>query len=120
MVNYLGVDDKAGALLMVAPTQQDQRFVSLSMELPSPTTNTSTHVSANFAPNQANGCGASYDAVTYWPKTCDELGSQNFAAFKSLGRIKKDVRVLDGGATLKVFLLPAGSGCVSIRKEVVL
>jgi hypothetical protein len=27
--------------------------------------------------------------------------------------------VLDGGLSTKVFLMPAGSGCVSVKKEVV-
>jgi hypothetical protein len=34
--------------------------------------------------------------------------------------LKKDIAVLDGGASTKVFLMPAGSGCLSIKKEVVL
>jgi hypothetical protein len=34
--------------------------------------------------------------------------------------LKKDITVLDGGAATKVLLMPAGSGCVSIKKEIVL
>lgn len=29
------------------------------------------------------------------------------------------VFMLDGGPTVKVFLMPAGSGCVSVKKEMV-
>ncbi len=71
-------------------------------------------------PNQANGCGAAYDAVVYWPLKCDAVAAKQFASLKKVGQLKKDISVLDGGVATKVFLMPAGSGCVSIKKEVVL
>ncbi len=119
VVNFLGLDDKSGAMLMLPPAQQDQRFAALALEMPSPSTGNSAYVSATFAPNQANGCGAGYEAVAFWPKGCEEVGRQTFGALKILGKLKKDIAVLDGGPQIKVFLLPAGSGCVSIKREVV-
>lgn len=80
----------------------------------------SAYVSAHFAPNQANGCGAAYDAVAYWPQKCEAVAGKRFATLKKVGQLKKDIAILDGGPALKVFLMPAGTGCVSIKKEVVL
>lgn len=120
VANFLGVDEKSSAMLILAPAQQDQRFASVVLEMPSPSTGSSAYVSAMFAPNQANGCGAGYESVAYWPKSCNEVGRQNFSSLKTLGRLKTDITVLDGGSQLKVFLLPAGTGCVSIKKEVIL
>jgi len=34
--------------------------------------------------------------------------------------LKRDVLVLDGGPATKVFLMTAGAGCISVKKEVVL
>lgn len=116
--SFLGFDAQAGALLMVPPTQPDQRLIPLAMEVP--TEGGSAYVSANFAPNQANGCGASYDAVVYWPERCDAVAARRFAAMKRIGELKKGIAVLDGGLATKVFLMTAGSGCVAIKKEVVL
>lgn len=116
--NFLGFNNQAGATLMVPPRQVDQRLLPIAMEIPSESG--SAYVSATFAPNQANGCGATYDAVVYWPLKCDALAAKQFSSLKIIGLLKKDIAVLDGGVATKVFLMPAGSGCVSIKKEVVL
>lgn len=116
--SFLGYTPQTGALLMSPPAQPDQRLVPLAMEVA--TASGPAYVSVIFAPNQANGCGAAYDAVAYWSQRCEIVAAQQFVGLKKLGLLKKGITVLDGGAATKVFLMPAGSGCVSIKKEVVL
>lgn len=116
--SFLGFGADAGALLMVPPNNQDQRLVPLAMELPTPAG--PAYASASFAPNQANGCGASYEAVVYWPQPCDTVAAKQFGTLRKVGFLKKAIAVLDAGVATKVFLMPAGSGCVSIKKEAVL
>lgn len=115
--NFLGFGGEAGAALYIPPQQPNMSLAPLSMEVP--TGNGTAYVSATFAPNQANGCGASYDAVVYWPQACDQVATQ-FGNLKRAGVVKYRIQVLDGGPATKVFLMPAGSGCVSIKREVVL
>lgn len=115
--NYLGFSGQAGAMLMPPPAPADQRLLPVAIGLPTATG--SAYVSATFAPHQANGCGASYDAVVYWAQACDAVAGQ-FASFKKVGALGRDIAVLDGGPQTKVFLMPAGTGCISIKKEVVL
>jgi pyruvate/2-oxoglutarate dehydrogenase complex dihydrolipoamide acyltransferase (E2) component len=118
VVTALGVTESAGGTWLLPSEQQDQRLAPLALEVPT-TLAGSAYISATFAPNQANGCGASYDAVFYWPQSCDEVTKQSFVGLKSLGRMKKDIAVLDGGANIKIFLMPAGtSGCISIKRVV--
>jgi len=116
--NFLGFGPQAGAVLMMPPSQPDQRLIPLAMEVQ--TEGGSAYVSATFAPNQANGCGAAYDAVVYWPQKCEAVVARQFAGLKRVGQMKTNITVLDGGPATKVFLMPAGSGCVSIKKEFVL
>lgn len=115
--NFLGYTPQAGALLMTPLAQPDQRLIPLVMEVPNESG--TAYVSASFAPNQANGCGATYDALVYWPNKCDAVAAKHFAGLKKIGQLKKAIAVLDGGVATKVFLMPAGSGCISIKKEVV-
>lgn len=115
---FLGFTPQSGALLMMPPNQPDQRLIPLAMEVPAD--QGVAYVSATFAPNQANGCGATYDAVVYWPQKCALVAAGQFAGLKPVGQLKASITVLDGGAATKVFLMPAASGCVSIKKEVVL
>lgn len=120
--NFLGFNAQAGALVMLPPSQADQRLITLAMEVPTEdaANASSAYVSATFAPNQANGCGAAYDAVIYWPLKCDAVAAKQFPNLKRAGQLKWSLAVLDGGPATKIFLMPAGSGCVSIKKEVVL
>jgi hypothetical protein len=116
--NFLGFGPQAGAVLMTPASQPDQHILPIAMEVP--LEGTVAYIAATFAPNQANGCGAVYDAVVYWKQGCDVVASKQFAALKRVGQMKADIAVLDGGPATKVFLMPAGSGCVSIKKEVAL
>ena len=115
---FVGFSSQAGAVLMPPPAQPDKHLVPLAMEVP--TEAGPAFVSAAFAPNQANGCGATYDAVVFWPQACAAVAAQRFAGLRVIGLLKQHITVLDGGTTAKVFLMPAGSGCVSIKKELLL
>jgi hypothetical protein len=118
VVNFLGYNEKSGALLMLPPTQRDQRIASLALELPLNSPNQSAYVSGTFAPYPANGCGASYEVIIYWPKNCTSTAKENYAQIKVTGKIQNNISVLDGGNELKVFLMPAGAnGCISIKHE---
>ncbi len=120
--NFLGFGPEAGAYLMTsgagASGSADQRLLPLVLEVPLGPT--SAFISATFAPNQANGCGATYDAVVYWPQACEAVVTSQFGTLRRLGLLKRDVLVLDGGPATKVFLMAAGAGCISVKKEVVL
>jgi len=117
VVNFLGFTEQAGAVLMIPPAQPDARLIPLAMEIP--VEGTAVYVSASFAPNQANGCGATYDSVVYWPQSCGKVKENQFKTQQETGKIRKAITILDGGEGIKIFLMPAGSGCVSIKKEVV-
>jgi hypothetical protein len=60
-----------------------------------------------------------YETVVYWPQTCTEVGENNYGKFKNVGKLSKNIYVRDDGVSTKVFLLPAGKGCVSIKKEII-
>jgi hypothetical protein len=107
-----------GALMFLPPNNPDQQMISASMEIPMKDA-TSAYASASFAPNQANGCAGMYETVVYWPQKCSEVTNKNYSTLKKIGALSKNITVLDGGVTTKIFLMPAGTGCVSIKKEVI-
>lgn len=115
---FVGYRKQAAMMAMAPPAQENQRMLPLAIEVPLETG--AAYVSASFAPGQANGCGATYDAVIYWEKVCSKVASKQFADFKAVGKLNQHIDVLDGGVATKVFLMPAGSGCISIKKEVLL
>jgi len=120
VTKFLGFGPKAGGLLLAPAAPVDERLFAMQMEVPAGASGNS-FVDLNFAPGQANGCGATYQAVSYWSLSCDALASGQFAGLRRLGPIQREIAVLDGGPATKVFLMKAGDkGCISIKKEVVL
>lgn len=117
---FLGFGPQAGAHLMPPPAPADQRLFAVQMELPAGATGNS-FVDMSFAPQQANGCGATYQTVTYWPQSCESVGNQQFATLKPSQPLQRDVTVLNISPMTKVFLMRAGNaGCIAIKKEIVL
>lgn len=119
VANFLTAGSQGvGAIFFMPPENPDQQMISVSMEIPS-TEASSAYASASFAPNQANGCGGMYETVVYWQQKCEEVAGRNFATLRRIDLFSKNIMTLDGGVTTKIFLMPAGTGCVSIKKEVV-
>lgn len=120
VTQFVGFGPQAGGMLMAPPAPVDRNLFSMQIEA-SAGAQGNSFIDTSFAPNQGNGCGATYTAVSYWSQTCDVVGNQQFAQLKRLQPIQRDVAVLDGGPATKVFLMRAGdSGCISIKKEIVL
>ena len=118
---FIGANAKVGAFFFTPPAPPDQRMVSFSYEIqPQAADAPLAYASASFAPNQANGCGAIYEAIVYWPQKCDAVATKQFAQFKRGRSLQKDILVLESETPARIFLMPAGSGCLSIKKEVVL
>ena len=110
---------KSGALLFAAPTGPDNRLLSMSLEvIVQP--GTSSYIGAAFAPGaDGAGCSGLYESVTYWNGTCEQVAKSQFGPFKVAAPLKQNIAVLDGGPLVRVFLMSAGQGCVSIKKEIV-
>ena len=117
VMTYLTAGSQSGAYLFTPKTQPDQSIFSASLEVASQT-GTPIYASASFAPLPGGAAGAVYDAVEYVAQTCDFVEKNIFKDTKRAGVLKKDIVMLDGVA-IKVFLMPAGTGCVVIKKEVV-
>lgn len=116
LTNYLGQGAAQGGRVFADPAAPDQRPLSLSMELAG--SGQLAYVGATFSPRNG-GCDATYEAVVWWPESCNDVARTQFAGLAPRPPLQKQVQSLDGGDALKVFLMPAGSGCVSIKKEMV-
>jgi hypothetical protein len=48
------------------------------------------------------------------------VAAKRFGEMQKGRKLQNNITVLEGSTPTRVFLMPAGSGCVSIKKEVVL
>lgn len=117
--NFLTADKQGtGIYLFIPPSIPDQSIFSVSMEVLESTASTA-YASESFAPNQAGGCGALYEEVIYLPMSCNDAAKKYFSGMKRERELLKNITVLVGPPTVRVFLMPAGSGCVVIKKELI-
>jgi len=113
VATFLTANTMSGVFIFPVKQQPDKHIFSTSFELLRQD-NSTIYASASFFPNQ----DAVYDTVEYVNKSCEEMEKTVFKKLKRIGVVKKNIVLLNGGA-VKVFLMPAGSGCVVIKKEVV-
>jgi hypothetical protein len=107
---------EVGGQVFVAPDDPDRRLSSASLEIQAGPA--MGYAGLTFAPDAgANRCGGMYELVTYWPNSCEEVATKAYPTYKRTNALRKAIMALDGGPTVRVFLMPAGVGCVSIKKE---
>jgi len=116
VARFLGAGNQISFLFLMPPPPRDQRLVALAMEIANKAV-PSAYASAEFAAS-AQGCGASYETVTYWPVQCEEVVAKYFPEVRKAPALGKSIAALDAGGNTRIFLMPAGAGgCVTIKKE---
>jgi len=103
--------------LFLPAAARDQHIVSASIEVGNKEVPVA-YASADFAPGMANGCGAIYESVVYWPDKCPAVAAKQFGSLQKGPNLGKLILSLDAGGGARVFLMPAGTtGCIAIKKE---
>ena len=74
--------------------------------------------SLSVAPVAAGGCSAVYEQVQWFDSSCLVVAQEIYGNFTYKGVLADKVAVLGGPAS--VYLYPAGSGCLAIKKEVII
>lgn len=117
VTSFITANSQSGTYLFVSPNQPDRSIVSANLEVQAK--NALTFASTSFAPTGSDGCSGMYEAVTYWAESCDVVSAKGFPQLRKMGVIQRHVQVLQGDGTMRMFLMPAGQGCISIKKEVI-
>jgi hypothetical protein len=117
VMTFLTANTRNSAYLFTPQSQPDQSIFSVSLGIEVEKA-TAKYASASFAPTTNGQVAAVYDTVEYVAQSCADAETSIFKSLKRKGNLGKDIVILDGGP-VTVFLMPAGSGCIIIRKEVV-
>lgn len=107
---------RMGSMIFPLATKPDDSLISISSEIT--TGNVLTYAGASFAP-RADGCSAVYEQVSHWQNTCDEVLAAQYGNFKPLGLLQQQIKVYSNNPGSRVMMVPAGTGCVVIKKEIV-
>lgn len=95
----------------------DSRTVSISMELSPSPSGGSAYASASFTPNALGGCEVLVESVLYWSSRCALVGLA-YPGYESTGPLLANIEARSPTGSARLFLMPAGTGCISIEKSV--
>ena len=117
VADFLASGSNSGARLLMPTDHLNDHMVSASLEV----FNGSVLFYSNmdFAPLVAYGCDAVFETVTYWPNSCDVIAKTQFKQAQNTGKMRQYISVLTAGSNLQIFLMPAGNGCVAIKKQAI-
>jgi hypothetical protein len=116
VAEFLIEDGVAGYRVRLTGAVPDQSPIVLTMESRHRALGTVRYATVSVVP-QAN-CSGFYEQSIYWPVTCNVLKANNFANFPAAKFLHSAVALSEASATVQLAMLPAGGGCVSIKKEI--
>lgn len=67
----------------------------------------------------AGSCSGLYTQVIFWPEACATLKTRVFGSFTNDRPLLAKIRQSEANPGLQVYLMPAGTGCVSVKKELI-
>lgn len=105
------------AAIRVQPLGPDaNRWPTLvTIESSHPANGTTRFSTLMIAP--AGSCSGFYQQVIVWPQPCAAVKKEIFGSYTGDRALLRNVRISELNAGLQVALMPAGTGCVSIKKE---
>lgn len=115
VTRFLANGQKPNVYLYAPNPPADQSTIFLSQELRSQN-NSSVYASATFNPNGTGNCEGSYETVSYHPSSCNDLANSQLRALTSR-RTVGNIQMFDVSATTSTFLMAAGTGCLTVKKE---
>lgn len=110
-------NSNSGAMLLLPPDHLNDHMVSAALEVFDGSV--LFYSNMDFAPLVAYGCDAIFETVIYWPNSCEVVAKTQFKQAKNTGKMRQHISVLTAGSNLQIFLMPAGNGCVAIKKQAV-
>ena len=116
VTSFLTQKSRSRTTVFPLATDPDDSLVSISSEIM--VSNVASYAGATFAP-RADGCSAVYEHVSHWQNQCEDVYAAQYASFKPQGSLQVQIKVYYNNAATQVMMVPAGTGCVVIKKEIV-
>lgn len=115
--NFLG-GDTAPDLIIHTPQDSPNNRLLMSTMIIHDSDKQVVAGSISMAPNQVNGCGASYHAVSFFGKACMSATAEKYPSLKFQSINKTDTQIAVINKSLWILAMPAGNGCIFIKEEI--
>ncbi len=113
VTNFLFEGQDANFVAQPLGPDSDRWPTVFVIESANPTGGRNRFATLMIAPN----CAGMYEQTIYWPEPCATVKANVFAKFTGEHALLRDVKVSDAGPALQVYLTAAGTGCVTVKKE---
>ncbi|MBP7566127.1 MAG: hypothetical protein KA795_08970 [Burkholderiaceae bacterium] len=117
IANFLDAGQAAQVIVPAPENNANQRLLISSMVIPAG--KTTAVASVALAPSQANGCGGSYRVLSYSPLPCRQAIEKNHPTLRFAKLDGSDVQLAVASRSLWILAMPAGTGCVFDKEEIV-
>ena len=117
IANFLDASQTSQVIVPAPENGANQRLLISSMVIPSG--NATVIAGVALAPAQANGCGGSYRVLSYSELPCRKAIEKLHPTLKFNKLDRSDVELAVASRTLWIMAMPAGTGCVFNKEEIV-
>lgn len=97
-------------------TNGDTSPVMVTIESSHPSLGTTRYSTVTVVP--AESCAGYYEQSIYWAQACTAVRATNFANFPAPKALQKNIMTSTASPTVSLYLMPAGQGCLSVKKEI--
>lgn len=112
------VTENSSAAFIVKPlgSRADVSPVMITVESAHANLGTTRYTTIMVVPTE--NCSGYYEQTIHWAATCPVVKTRNFANFPTPRPLLRNIQVSAASPTVSLQLMPAGQGCVSIKKEI--
>ena len=116
VAEFLWENGDAGFQLKLLGADADTSSVVVTLESNHPTLGTTRYATILVAPKET--CSGYYEQTIFWAAACPVVKQSNFANFPNTAPLLRNIQASAASPTVSLYLMPAGAGCVSIKKEI--
>jgi len=112
------VTENSSAAFIVRPlgSRPDVSPVMVTVESAHANLGTTRYTTIMVVPSE--NCSGYYEQTIHWAAACPVVKTQNFANFPAPRPLLRNIQVSAASPTVSLQLMPAGQGCISIKKEI--
>lgn len=112
------VTESGSAAFVVKPlgAAPDTSPVVITVESAHAALGTTRYATISVVPSES--CAGFYEQTIYWPASCTAVKGQNFANFPATKPLLRNVQVSAASPTVSLQMMPAGPGCITMKKEI--
>jgi hypothetical protein len=116
VAKFLIENGDAGYTIKILGDNPDAAPAMLTLETTHASLGTTRYATVITVPNDK--CAGYYEQSIYWAAPCPQVKAANFGNFPAVRPLLRGIGVSEPSAQLQLSFVPAGQGCMTVKKEI--